>query len=66
MSRNFGQIFGHIVSVGVKTLSNTNLVALRHIRGEKGSLPNELKLPNDDTKPSKRQVSFISLIFVLK
>ena len=59
-------MFGQIVSLRVKTLSNTNLVALRHIKIEKGPLPNELKLLKDGMEPLKRQVSFISLIFVLK
>ena len=66
LSRDLEKNFGQIVSLRVKTLSNTNLVAFRHIKGQKGSLPNELKLPNDDMKPSKRQVSIISLTFALK
>ena len=66
LSRDLEKNFGQIVSLGVKTLSNTNLVAFRHIKGQKGSFPNELKLPNDDMKPSKRQVSIISLTFALK
>ena len=33
------KILGQIVSLRVKTLSNTNLVAPRHITGETGSLP---------------------------
>ena len=32
------QIFGQIVSIRVKTLGNTNLVASRHIKGENASL----------------------------
>jgi len=51
---DFEQILEHIVSLRLKTLSNTNLVASRHIEGEKGSLPFDvrrlktllLKLPN--------------------
>ena len=66
LSRDLEKKFGQIVSLRLKTLSNTNLVAFRHIKGQKGSLPNELKLPNDDMKPSKRQVSIISLTFALK
>ena len=31
LSRAFEQVFGLIVSIRVKTLSNTNLVASRHI-----------------------------------
>ena len=37
LGRDFEQIIGHIVSIRVKTLSNTNLVAYRHIKREKGS-----------------------------
>ena len=37
--RDFEQILGQIVSVRVKTLSNTDLVAKRHINSEKGLLP---------------------------
>ena len=55
LSRDFEQTFGQIVSKIVKTLSNTNLVALRHTKREKGSLPVDvrqsktslLKLPID-------------------
>ena len=39
LSRDFEQFLGQIVSISVKTLSNTNLVASRHIKREKGSLP---------------------------
>ena len=50
----FSQILGQIVFVRVKTLSNTNLVALRHFKKEKASFPVDvrrsktslLKLPN--------------------
>ena len=35
----FAQIFGHIVVLRVKELSNTNLFALRHMLREKVSLP---------------------------
>ena len=38
-SLDFEQIFWQILSITVKTLSNTNLVASRHIKREKGSLP---------------------------
>ena len=37
--RDFEQVLGQIVSIRVKTLSNKNLVAYRHIKREKGSLP---------------------------
>ena len=53
-SRDFEQILGQVVSLKVKTLSNTNLVASRRVKREKGSLPVDvprskasvLKLPN--------------------
>ena len=54
LSRDFEQIFGQIVSIRITTLSNTNTVASRHIKRERGSLPVDvrrsktslLKLPN--------------------
>ena len=39
MKRDFEQVFGQIVSVKVKTTNKTNLVASKHIKREKGSLP---------------------------
>ena len=36
---HFEPILRQIVSIRVKTLSNSNLVALRYIKREKGSLP---------------------------
>ena len=39
LSLDFEHIFGQIVSIRVKTLSNTNLVASWHIIRQKGSLP---------------------------
>ena len=55
LSRDFEQNLGQIVSLRVQTLSNTNLVAPKHIKREKGSLPVDvrrsktslLKLPKD-------------------
>ena len=41
----FEQILGQIVSLRVKTFSNTNLVASRHINGEKSSLPVDMHRP---------------------
>ena len=35
-------MFGQIVSIRVKTLSHTNLVASRNIKSEKSSLPVEV------------------------
>ena len=39
LRHDFEQTFGQIVSVKVKTLSNRDLVASRHLKREKGSLP---------------------------
>ena len=39
LSSDFGKFFCQIVSVRVKTRSNTNLQALRNILRENGSLP---------------------------
>ena len=58
LSRKFDHIFGQIVSIRVKTLSNTNMVASRLIKREKGSLPVDvrrsktslLKLPNNTSQ----------------
>ena len=41
--RDFEQIFEQIVSIRVKKLSNTNLVASRNIKREKGSLPVDVR-----------------------
>ena len=54
LSHDFEQIFGQIVSIRMKTLGNTNMVASRLTKREKGSLPVDvcrsktslLKLPN--------------------
>ena len=43
LSRDFEQIFGQIVSVRIKTLGNTNMVASRLIKREKGSLPVDVR-----------------------
>ena len=56
LSSDFEQIFGQIVSLGIKTLGNTNMVASRLTKREKGLLPVDvrhsktllLKLPNSD------------------
>ena len=42
---DFEQIFGQIVSVRVKSLSNTDLVSSRHIKREKGSLQVYVRRP---------------------
>ena len=59
---DFEQIFGQILSVRVKSLSNTDLVSSRHLKREKGSLPVDvrrsktslLKLPNSFNHKSYR------------
>ena len=43
MSRDFKQFFAQIVSIRVKTLSNTNLVASRQFEMENGSLPVDVR-----------------------
>ena len=40
---SFAQIFGQVLSVRVKALSNTNLVPARHIRREKTLLPIDVR-----------------------
>ena len=42
-SRDFEQILGHTVSLRIKTLSNTNSMASKHIKREKGSLPVDVR-----------------------
>ena len=69
LSRDFQQIFGQIVSIRIKTLGNTNTVAQRLTKIEKGSLPVDacrsktslLKLPNETTKVTKRGLPFAVL-----
>ena len=41
--RDFEQSYGKIVSLRIKTLSHTNLVASWHIKREKGSLPVDVR-----------------------
>ena len=43
LNHDFGQMFGQIVSVRFKTLSDTELVASRHLKREKGSLPVDVR-----------------------
>ena len=43
LDHDFEQMFGQIVSVRVKTLSGTDLVASRHLKREKGSLPVDVR-----------------------
>ena len=55
LNRDFEQIFGQIVSIRITTFSNTNTVASRQIKRERGSLPvdvrrskpSQLKLPKN-------------------
>jgi len=44
LSCDFEQTFGQIVSIIVESLSNTNLVASKHIQREKSSLPVDVPL----------------------
>ena len=37
------KIFSQIVSIRVKKLSNTNFISSRHIKGEKASLPVDVR-----------------------
>ena len=46
LSCEFEQTFRQIVSIRVKTLSHTNLVASRHIKREKSSLPVKVRFYN--------------------
>ena len=43
LGRGFAQIFGQIVSVSVKTHSNTNSVVSRNIKTEKTELPVDVR-----------------------
>ena len=43
LSRDFKQMFAEIVSIRVKTLNNTNLVASRQFKIENGSLPVDVR-----------------------
>ena len=43
LSSDFEQFLGQIVSISVKTLSHTNLVASMYIKGEKSSLPVDVR-----------------------
>ena len=45
LRHDFEQMFGQIFSIRVKTLSNKNLLASRHIITEKGPLPVDARLP---------------------
>ena len=68
--RCFAQIFGQIVSIIVKTLGNTNLVALRCLKMKKTSLPVDgcsskpplLKLPFN-RKYDQQQMERILLVW---
>ena len=44
LRHDFEQMFGQIFSIRVKALSNTNLLASRHIIIEKGPLPVDARL----------------------
>ena len=67
-SSDFQQILGQIISLRVKTLSNTKLVASRHIKRGKGSLPGDMQrsktllLPNDSSSGAVERVAIIIVI----
>ena len=55
LGRDFEKRLVQIVFTRVRTLSNTNLVALRHIKREKGPLPVDVRHP----KPALLKLSII-------
>ena len=59
LSRGFEQIFGQIASIRMKTLSNTNMVASRLIKREKGSLPVDVRRSKTALLKLPNKVSFI-------
>ena len=67
---SFAQMFVQIVAISVKTLSNTNLVASRLIKREKGSLPvnvrrskmSLLKLPSISCCQRETRFSFLAIV----
>ena len=46
LGRDVDQIFGQIISMREKTLTNTNLVALRHFERKNATLPVDVRLSN--------------------
>jgi len=56
LSHDFEQIFRQILSVRVKSLSNTDLVSSRHLKREEGSLPVDVR--RSKTSLLKRPNSF--------
>ena len=59
LSRDFKQIFGQIVSIRIKTLGNTNMVASRLIERGKGSLPVDVRR----SKTSLLKLPIVSILF---
>ena len=59
LSRDFEHSFGQIFSLRVKTLGKTNLVALTHIRRERGSLPVDLRRLNEAVTMCEDRVRII-------
>ena len=59
LSRDFELSFGQIFSLRVKTLGKTNLVALTHIRRERGSLPVDLRRLNEAVTMCEDRVRII-------
>ena len=55
MGSGLASIFGQIVSIRIKTLSNTNLVASSHIIKEKASLPVDVRRSEKPLFNKRRQ-----------
>ena len=67
LGSDFAQIFGQIISIRIKTLSNTNLAASRLIKREKTSLPVDVcrpKLGSLSNSVFERRTSTRSGLFV--
>lgn len=60
MSHHFEQNFWQIVSIRVKTLTNTNLVTSRHIKGEKG--PHPVDVCHSKTSLLKSLLAYVSCL----
>ena len=62
LSCDFEQAFGQIVSIRIKTLGNTNMVALRLSKTEKGSLP--VDVPRSKTSLLKLPIFLLDAVGV--
>ena len=54
LSHDFEKMFGQIVTVRVKTLTNTNMIASGHLKREKGSLPVDVRSSKTSLLPIKK------------